>query len=349
MEEGKRPTWYIFSEYRNVLMGLAILGIILFHHTEDCRAAGVLGNSGLRWWYYTYIRSSFVETFVFLSGFGLYFSCKRKKTDKRTFYARRFARILVPYVLIAIPAYALREILGGTSESILKEFFFVSFFEGGARWFWFILMIGVCYLIFPYVFELFESAKDRITEYMYLLSVFSFFTVICLLLQSNNGAFFGNVQIALLRFPEFFLGCLIGKAAYERREIPGYMWWLIPLSFLMLPLAVGSKIMLVRYVLGFFNFCLCLLFALCMKLISALPRLHGGIRAALELCGKYSLELYLSHVAVRKIMKLCECPTYRIRYELILLAISIVLSLLLNRLSNLILNRMGRKNIQAAA
>lgn len=329
-------TYYIFSEYRGALMGLAILSIMLFHYTEDCQTYGVL--DGWEYWYYHYIRSSCVDAFLFFSGFGLYFSFK-KRPDIGSFYKKRFTKILIPYCLIAIPALAWKD-LHIKSEGIIyfiKDFFFILFFQEGKTWFWYILLICICYFIFPYVFAIFESAQNRIAEQMYMMSIFSFITVICLMLQSNQPEFFGNVQIALLRFPVFFFGCLIGKAAYEKRVVSKYVYGLMLLSLLMLPLAEDSKIIVVRYVLAFFNLSICMLFVLGMKKISAFSKLHHGIKLVLEWLGKYSLELYLSHVALRTVMNEYGYHTYRKKYELLMLAMAFVLAIAVQKLVNLML------------
>lgn len=332
----EKITYFIFSEYRSALMGLAILSIMIFHYTEDCLSQGTL--SGWVYWYYYYIRSSSVDAFVFLSGFGLYFSLK-KQPDIGFFYKKRFIRLIIPYSLIAIPALIWQDLYINDEGIIylIKDFFFVLFFQEGNDWFWYILLSYICYFIFPYVFSIFESAQDRITEQMYMMSIFSFFTVICLMFQSNQTEFFEKVQIAFLRFPVFFFGCMIGKAAYERRRISKNMWALMLLSMLLLPLAEDSKIIVVRYVLAFFNLSLCMLFALAMKKLSRLSKFHNGIKAVLEWLGRYSLELYLAHVALRRVMREYEYYTYQEENELFMLAIAFVVALIIKKITDIIL------------
>lgn len=331
----QQQTWYILSEYRNVLMGLAILSIIFFHYTEDCQAHDLL--NGWTYWYYTHIKSSSVDTFLFLSGFGLYFSF-RKNSDTTLFYKKRFTKILIPYALVAIPAIIWAGRL--TDKPVIdwiRDFFFISFFQDGTAWFWYILMICVCYLIFPYIFKIFESAENRITEQLRMISIFSFCTVICLILQSNSPEFFSHVEIALLRFPAFVLGCLIGKAAYEKRKIPRPVPVFMLLSLLMLSVLDTSKVVADRYILALFNLSLNLAFTFCLKKTEKQSKLHHTICSILKWFGKYSLELYLCHVAVRKIIKLYGYYTYEVKNELIMLALSFAAALLVKRLTNWIL------------
>lgn len=174
-----------------------------------------------------------------------------------------------------------------------------------------------------------------------MISVFSFFTVICVMLQINQPEFYGNVQIALLRFPVFFFGCLIGKAAYEKRRVSNYVWGFMLLSLLLLPLAKNSKITVVRYVLAGFNLSLCMLFALGMKLVSRWKKPHQAIKAVLEWLGSYSLELYLSHVALRTVMNEYGFYTYQKKYELLMLVLAFAAAILLKKLTDLILKWSG--------
>ena len=90
------------SRYRGVLMGVQIILIVVFHFTEDYVNSG--GDARSVYLFYKYIRSSGVDIFLLLSGLGLYYSWKRN-SDLMAFYRKRFARILIPYFIVAIPAW----------------------------------------------------------------------------------------------------------------------------------------------------------------------------------------------------------------------------------------------------
>ena len=163
---GRAPLTYdLISKYRGALMGLTILGIMFFHFTEDCRNYDVKFH-GLIKYYYTFIGSSGVDVFLALSGFGLFYSMKRKpNAPLRQFYWRRYTRILIPYLLVAVPSLLWRDVLVN-HESILyflKELSFVTLIQQGRTWYWYILMIGLCYLIFPYLFQLIDRAADDLS------------------------------------------------------------------------------------------------------------------------------------------------------------------------------------------
>ena len=82
----------LISKYRKELMGLATLWIVLLHGTAwfssflmgEIKASGYCG----------------VDGFLFLSAVGLYFSWQNHPEDIRSFYCRRFIRIMPAYLII---------------------------------------------------------------------------------------------------------------------------------------------------------------------------------------------------------------------------------------------------------
>lgn len=334
----KRLTWDIISDYRGVLMGIAILAIIIFHYTDDCRMANI-NYSGWTLFYNKWISSSSVDTFLFLSGFGLYYSMK-KKPDVRTFYKRRFIKILIPYLLIATPALIWRDLFFSDLgvKVFLKDISFITFFTEGKTWFWYILMICFCYLIFPYIFRLVESCSDEEMEDMRMMSIFTFFTLIAMMIQKYDDQLFGFINIALLRIPVFFFGCFIGRRAYEKRTIKTGVFLMMIFSIFLAQLRLVNKVVIVRHVLAFLNLSICLLIILILNQIKGLKVLHNSIVKFFEWFGKYSLELYLMHVTVRSIMSNYKYLTCYPKYELIMVAITLILSVIVKLLTNLITN-----------
>lgn len=338
MEQVKKEkiSFACISKYRTFLMGLAILSILVFHYTEDC----VNNSHNLNTLivnYKNYIGSGGVDVFLFLSGFGLYYSFK-KKPDKKFFWKKRFWKILVPYFLVAIPAWGIKDILIFKLgfKQFIKDVLFISFFEDGNIWFWYILMIVVCYLIFPYIFEFIDGENSNNK----MINIFVFITVIAIMLQLYNADFFNKINIALLRFPAFFAGCFIGKASYKSKAITIEMYILLILSFFLLLLKNTSGILLVRYIVGLFNIVCFILFAVLLEILSRKNIKLNGLRKIVEWFGDYSLELYLTHVAIRAIMLWLGFPTYRIRYECLLIVLSIVASVILKKMTTFINNKL---------
>lgn len=329
----KRPTWDVISDYRGVLMGISIICIIIFHYVEDCGIYHVHKNGWVEF-FRNYITSSSVDGFLFLSGFGLYYAMK-KHPDISQFYKRRFTRILIPYFLIAIPALCWNDFL--FDKTGVKAFFsdlsFYSFFTRGMSWFWYILLICFCYLIFPFIFRAIDKAPDEESEQMRIINLFTFFTMITFVIRLSNKELFDNTNLALLRIPFFCLGCFIGKYSYEKRSISGGTYGLMLLSLFAIQFRKGSKIIFARYSAAFLNISACILIAILFSKLKHFGKIHNWIKKFFEWFGKYSLELYLAHVTVRGVMRDYGHPTCYGRNELIMVAISIVLALIVNQLT----------------
>ena len=262
LQKRQRLSYSILSENRNILMGIAILAIIIFHFTEDCRLYNV-NYSGWVEKYNYYVSSSFVDVFLVLSGFGLYYSFK-KRPDKAYFYKHHIIRVLIPYILVALPAYFWRDVifLDLGKKRFLKDFLFLNFFTGDDIWFWYILMIIFCYLVFPYISKMFDDAKSESAESVYMINCFTFLTVICMMFEIYNKPLFGSLNIALLRMWGFVFGTLIGKYSYENRKISNAAYIIMICTFFALPVRECNRIVMVRYMVAFFGIALTFAFAI---------------------------------------------------------------------------------------
>ena len=319
----------LLSKYRGALMGISILLIMLFHYTEDCQIYEVHYTGWIRW-FRTYIGSSSVDAFLFLSGLGLYYSMK-KNPDVDIFYRRRVARLMIPYVIVALPSWIILDVFIKKSGlwKALRDFTFLSFFRSGVKWYWYVGFMLFCYLIYPYVFQIVDSARDVIDGEIRLISLISAITVFILVFMSAEKDIFSNTNIALLRFPAFLAGCFYGRSSYEERK--SYWKWgiLLILSTVLLMLLPSNSSIFRRYVQGMFNISSCAAIAWLFSKVSIRPFLK-----VLEWFGAHSLELYLSHVTIRKLMCDLGYPTYDVHNEILMLVTSIVLAWLLQILVN---------------
>lgn len=323
--ENQKSSNNLLSKYRGALMGLSILVIILFHFTEDCQTYEY-HYTGWIYLFRTYIGSSSVDAFLFFSGLGLYYSMKNNP-DLGVFYRKRFTKLLIPYAIVALPSYFILDVLlehRGIWE-VCKDFTFLSFFTEGDRWYWYIGLMLFCYLIYPYVFQIVDSARDAIDGEIRLLSLASGITVLALVIELFEKEAFSNTNIALLRLPIFLAGCFYGRSSYEGRTT--YWKWgiLFVLSSGLLMLIPSGSPIFGRYVMGIFNVSVCAGIAWIFSKISCRPLLK-----LLEWFGARSLELYLTHITIRKFMKRLGYPTCQIQNELFMVGCAIVTAWLLH-------------------
>jgi peptidoglycan/LPS O-acetylase OafA/YrhL len=163
---------------------------------------------------------------------------------------------------------------------------------------------------------------------MYQLALIGSWTVFCLIITLYGGDFYKHTGIALLRLPFFVAGCFYGRSSYEHRET--YWKWAVLLVFsagLNMLLPANTKI-LFRYLPGAINLSLCAFAAVLFtsKRLKLAARIFTWF-------GNHSLELYLTHVTVRKFMKECGYFTCYFRYETVMAVLSIFLAWLLSLLS----------------
>lgn len=336
MAERHKFEFQDFSKYRDVLMGLQIIMIIIFHFTEDCANYNVK-FSGIVSWYYNLIKSSGVDMFLLLSGLGLYFSWK-KNPNYQDFYKKRFSRILIPYLYIGSIAWVLWDLFLKKSGIVqyIKDLTFVSYFTEGQRWMWYILMSFISYLIFPYVFRVVDWAEDSVAEHMRIILLSMLSVVVVVILKLYNTDLYENISTILLRFPSFFVGCLFGKIVYEKRKVSYsiVVGWMCFAVFVNVFLGLWDTAILRVYSTTLFNFSICILLLMFLKWSDKYNVFVGKyMQQILKWFGQYSLELYLVHVVIRKIMKNQGYMTYRFRYEMLLIILSLFGALVLKKIS----------------
>ena len=176
-----------FSKYRTQLMGISILLIMLFHaHFLKC---GYIG----------------VEFFLLISAIGLFFSLSK---DQRLipFYKKRLIRILPVYLIVAIPCFIYLQGDNFDFGQLLYDLAGLYILDSH-RYFWFVTLIIICYLLAPFYFKLMKYKYSIFVPFIVLV-VFYFL-----------GIQYKPVEIMLNRFAVFFLGFHLAKWVYEKKQI----------------------------------------------------------------------------------------------------------------------------------
>ena len=329
----KKFSFQKISEHRTLLMGLEIVLIMFFHFTEDCKETKS-GFSGFVSWFFTYIRSSGVDIFLLLSGFGLYYSWK-KQPKALPFYRKRLTRVLVPYLIVGVLAWGWLDLyLGRTGVRLfLADLSFVTLFTRGTKLFWYIFLCLVCYLIFPLAYRLFDDRRTRQEEATATAGVFLLCTAAVFFARNHWKDLYPVLNLLLLRFPFFILGIWIGKLAAEDKGLPAWAAADFMLLSLVLAIHLHSDPVWGRYALAALNCSICMLVIMILDAtaVSGFP-FRDYLTDMLCWCGRHSLELYLIHVAVRKVMKKYGYSPSVLHNELTLIAASLVGAALLYRL-----------------
>ena len=330
----KHASYDLLSKYRRVLMGVAILSIILFHYAQDCVQSEAEIGSFIRR-YYKYIGSGGVDVFLLLSGFGLYYSMKGSPVRSlKDFYRRRFIRVLIPYFFVAGPKVVLADMLieGKTFGYCLSDLLFITFFREGSAWFWYIMMICICYLLFPYFYRLIDDGDD-FTAQTRVAVLFCFFTVISLLFSVQAPKMFRNTSVMWPRFFPFVLGIYLGRVGYAGKRVSLGVFLFCCCSVFLLPLMNSAQIIVQRFIMMSFHILLYMILILLLE-YSPLGKAGPAVKM-LDVIGGYTLELYLTHSMTRSIFRILGRPCSVLKNEILMLFISIVLSVLLKRITRL--------------
>lgn len=199
----------LISKYRAELMGGSTLLILI------CHAAG---NDVLmpKWLMYVVAQAQLgVDIFLFLSGMGLYYSLSTNRGGVKSWYVRRYKRILIPYLAITVPLGIINVIV--YHENVLRVLSGISTLQ---YWIshqaaWFIALLLPLYAVAPCLYRWLKR-KGGIK----CIAVFIVCYAIALWPTSVSAtSFFGNVQFAIIRVPIFVLGMYLGPQILEGKRL----------------------------------------------------------------------------------------------------------------------------------
>lgn len=183
-------------------MGFAILWIIFFHaklQTDSPIAKFVLeiGYGG-------------VDIFLFLSGFGLYYSCSHKWDGIKSYYKKRFQRIFPTFWIALLLIFLIQGpySLKGLAAFLAKCTTLGLWLPFVPMYLWYISLICLLYTIYPLFYKCYTS-KPRTT----IIGVMSLSLIlISIYVTKNIGSDHnGMLILAISRFPIFFIGSLFGR------------------------------------------------------------------------------------------------------------------------------------------
>lgn len=282
------------SRFRDELMGLAILFVMLFHvglpRTDMFFGLHRIGNIG-------------VDMFFFLSGVGLWHSWTKNPNTKH-FYQKRLLRIYPTWLIVAslyyIPDYLSISWIqhSGNSINIFDLIGDITinldFWLHDELTFWYIPATMMLYLVTPFYLSL--IIKHPIYRWIPVVMI-----VWCIIVQYVLPIYnvVGHLEIFWSRVPIYFIGLNFGAAVKDKKTIEYSSIWLILLVFVgtfascvyleqirhgFFPLFLERLIYIPLTITGIFLLCI------------TLNRLHNKhLNKILTFVGSISLEIYLLH------------------------------------------------------
>lgn len=270
-------------ERRTFVMGVAAL-MIYFAHCYAYADLGLLnklfayGNWG-------------VDVFLLLSGFGMCYSMS-KSSSSSGFYWKRFVRIGVPYLIIAIPFCFISDILVAPTADwgmFVLDVSTLSYWllHRGA---WYVAMLVPLYLLVPF----FGRLANRLGA--------AFFCVIsavfCALLSLgfkwsfSDSDIVANVVFVIQRLPSFFVGWLLADRLMRGKD------WMVGLQVAILASGIALFTWFLTRNTGCTGFLPAMLIAFWVSGSRQLP-----LEVFFEKLGEASLESYLLNIYVLAFMR----------------------------------------------
>lgn len=316
---------------RNGIYGITAIWIVLYHicikgwipYIPILSPVIQVGNGG-------------VDVFLLLSGYCLCLSWK-KNPDLKLFYKKRFIRILIPYLLISIPFFAIKHcIMQPDTENHLLNFILdisgYSFWRSHVLNVWFVHAILLFYIIFPIIYKYVSKGL--------VWSVSLFICIVILnYIACNKLHFVHQVSIASSRLPAFILGVVM--ACHK-----------IQLKVSKKALLVSIIFMIVySYTIQFNGFkpTTLLYNSYILIILPSIICMYYMVRPwssnFFNWLGGMSLEIYLTHVLLLNIMthyKLIDKIGYFL-FPLVFI-VSLTLSILVSNATDLIAKRINKKS-----
>ena len=271
------------SKYRTELMGIAIIGVILFHSNIKLGSVNPF-----------YTGYGGVDIFLFLSGYGLYFAYSKGK-EFFPFYRKRFMRVFPTYAVIVLISmlcfgkFSFAKYL--LNLSTIGFWIHKNYFE------WYVPSLFIFYLLFPFLYRLLN--KSIALYGVVLLSATCLLATIRIALNLDE-----MLMLFIIRIPVFSLGVIWGKWAYEKKELNSkakslvYISFIIGLILLFLSIHYFSEADSWKYGYYWYPFIL-ITPGLCVLISNILEKTNTKIvNGTLYFLGTLSLELYLFHIKV---------------------------------------------------
>lgn len=330
---------------RGELFGLSAL-MIVFHHLGN---RGIPGLSALPSFlggpldFISAKASIGVDIFVFLSAIGLYYSMERNTVSQ--FFRNRFRRVAIPWLVIMIPVFLVEDILlckEGLIE-ILLDITTLRYWvdNDNTHTPWFVPFIVAVYIIFPLIYKAHIKTKRISTYGLFLASIL--FNVVC---NIYPNYIYSEFTVCFARLPIFLLGVLLAELLKSDKSVlkkPSlfstlfiasavYVGWYFFSPSMGIDLMVGSVV-----AVGIIVF-----YAYIVK-----PIVCSKLTKLFVFIGTVSLEVYLIHTVVLRVLDSSQLSDILFASQYILLPVGLILLAKgVNWITDRIIGFMDSRNIK---
>ena len=319
-------------KFRSSWMGFSILWIMIYH-TE------ILTNHNLM---DGFIKLGYAgcDIFFFASGIGMYYSLT-KNNNMVSFFKKRFLRVLPEYIMILfiwIPFRMYYQKLN-IYEVIGNIFGYEVLIDIDRTFNWYLFYMFLSYLLAPFIKKLVDALPNI------LLGIIPIPLIVCGYLTIHTG----NIHIGYSRLIVFFIGMYVAKLSMENRRITPVKTCVFFVGVIVgtgLVISFGSDFFK-GWNTGILWYPLCMAVVGYCLVITFICQRVRVINQILSFVGKYTYELFLSHILIIDIYKRYflekEILQPRIYHWVVIFFVVIGISLILTKIQKLVRDY-GTKN-----
>lgn len=312
----KDGIFQLISKYRTELMGYAILGVFICHVVMRTQLHFFLLHEVPRFVY--------TQGFLFLSGFGLYYSFSNDGNLIR-FFSKRIRRLYIPYFIMSLPFFLI--IVWANHQTLFDLLGYLTtlafWVKGNYYGMWYIAVTIFLYFLFPIMFKwMFYRPHVGGVLLRFLLLLICMFMAIFFLRNCclDYYAMIGKWINKTLMFP---IGMLCGYFCKSGIVLKKEYVIIMMTALTVLYMVTIVKVFFIKEHIR----CLWGVFSLSI-FFSVLDRSIYGkkLLSFLHWLGTYSLELYVLHVLVFKTIDACFILTEPYKIMLFCIVFALLVS-----------------------
>jgi len=278
-----------------------------------------------------------VQGFVFLSGLGIHYSLQNNKKTLSKWYIKRLPKILLPYLMVAIPYWAMWSYINDAGLlGFIKGVCFITFWMDH-KGFWFIAAIIPLYLFAP-LYDVFYRKVNQKT--FFTIAISGLFLIASILNESSGNGLIWNVRWCMGKMAPFFMGYYCWDMI-QRNEVIN----LCKASIVIIAMFVVLSVSPIVGRIGWWWILIFILFGITCLFIQRSNENNFG-RKVLRFMGSISLESYMLNVAFVELFKYLRSMSPALEGNVVavgaysfIVAIGIVISVPYRAVSHKILRR----------
>lgn len=262
---------------------------------------------------------AYTDTFFILSGFGIYHSlAKSSSTKLGYFFSKRFKRVFLPYVFIALPMFIVIAIAKDYSIGfVLANITTLNlWYEGNPYGMWYIGVTLAIYFIYPFIHRVMYVQKLSSLHYIFILTC-SMAIPVAIYYFAND--YYEMNYVIWIAMPSFLMGSTLGYCFFNNVSYNTFMYLLLMSLGWIICKHIGLYIPpFSAYGVVFQKMVLLPILTSALMLLEHCKVVNG----VFAFLGRYSLEIYVIHLLLYSVLQcILPCTTSIVGVSTILISL----------------------------